>query len=71
MYNKILIVVAHSDDETIGMGGTIKKHSLNGDKVFAISMTDGISSRDNSDEKNITDRLEASNKASEILKFEW
>ena len=53
MNNKILIIVAHSDDETIGMGGTIKKHSLNGDKVFAISMTDGISSRKNTTEKNM------------------
>ena len=71
MNNKVLIIVAHSDDETIGMGGTIKKHSLNGDKVFAISMTDGISSRKNTTEKNITERLAASKKASGILKFEW
>ena len=29
------------------MGGTIAIHALKGDKVYAISMTDGISSRRN------------------------
>ena len=43
--NKILFVVAHTDDETIGSGGTIAKHNSIGDKVFAMSFTDGISSR--------------------------
>ena len=47
----ILIVVAHSDDETIGMGGTIKRHHENGDKVYAISMTDGVSSRKENESK--------------------
>ena len=43
--NKILLLVAHTDDETLGMGGTICKHINNGDQVYAISMTDGVSSR--------------------------
>ena len=29
----ILVIVAHPDDEVLGMGGTILKHFLNGDKV--------------------------------------
>ena len=33
---KILIVVAHPDDEVLGMGGTIKKLSKAGNKVKAI-----------------------------------
>ena len=36
MCKNILIIVAHSDDETIGMGGTIKKHTLKGDNVFTV-----------------------------------
>ena len=43
--NTVLVCVAHPDDETIGCGGTIAKHVSNGDKVFCISMTDGVSSR--------------------------
>ena len=69
--NKVLIVVAHTDDETIGMGGTIKKHINKGDDVFAISMTDGIGSRDSFEEKDILKRVKSSNLASEILGFKW
>ena len=35
MNDIVLVIVAHRDDETIGMGGTIAKHSNKGDKVFA------------------------------------
>ena len=35
---KILIIVAHPDDETIGMGSTIKKHIDKGDDVVVISI---------------------------------
>ena len=41
----VLICIAHRDDETIGCGGTISKHVANGDKVYCLSMTDGVSSR--------------------------
>ena len=43
--NIILFIVAHTDDETIGSGGTIARHKSLGDKVYAMSFTDGISSR--------------------------
>ena len=67
----ILVVVSHTDDETIGMGGTIKKHIKEGCNVFAMSMTDGVNSRDNVSEKEITERKLASEKASKILGFKW
>ena len=54
MNKKVLIVVAHTDDETFGMGGTICKHV--GDLVYAMAMTDGVSSRQNTDNKKITQR---------------
>ena len=45
MPKNILIIVAHPDDETISMAGTIRKHVINGDSVRIISMTDGVSAR--------------------------
>ena len=69
--NKILLLVAHTDDETIGMGGTICRHINNGDEVYAFSMTDGVSSRQTCDKENVKTRLEASNKVSETLGFKW
>lgn len=67
----VLIIVSHSDDESISMAGTISKHVKQGDKVFAISMTDGVNSRNNIDKDSVNTRKEASIKASEILGFEW
>lgn len=43
---KILVVVSHPDDESLGLGGTIYRHVHSGDAVYAVSMTDGVSSRD-------------------------
>jgi LmbE family N-acetylglucosaminyl deacetylase len=42
---KILVVVAHSDDEILGCGGTILKHISQGDEVKVIFLTDGVGSR--------------------------
>ena len=69
--NIILFVVAHTDDETIGSGGTIARHKSLGDKVYAMTFTDGISSRKKNQDKKIRQRLEASKKASKILGFKW
>ncbi|MDA8916417.1 PIG-L family deacetylase [Gammaproteobacteria bacterium] len=67
----ILIVVAHTDDETIGMGGTIVNHIKDGDNVFAISMTDGVSARDLYSKKEVNLRIASSINAAKILGFEW
>ena len=67
---KVLIIAAHSDDETLGIGGTIAKHHQNGDEIYAISMTDGVGARtDKSD--LVIERKNASIKASRILGFKW
>ena len=74
MRKKILICVAHRDDETIGCGGTIYKHHVKGDKVYCISMTDGVSARSNInkiDKSDIKKRVKNSENASKILKFNW
>ena len=63
----ILIVVAHSDDETLGMGATIARHTANGDTVNVMFMTDGVSSRSNSTNSACKERYLAAQKAMKIL----
>ncbi len=67
----ILIVVAHRDDETLGCGGTIAKFAKQNYNLFAISMTDGVSSRLEFKKKEIKERYNNSIKASKILNFKW
>jgi len=38
---RVLVFGAHPDDETIGMGGTIYKHTQRGDEVRVVIMTSG------------------------------
>ena len=37
----VLVIVAHPDDEVLGMGGTIKKIVKNGDSVKIVIMATG------------------------------
>ena len=41
MLKKILVVTAHPDDETFGMGGTIAKYISEGSQVFVVCATKG------------------------------
>ena len=66
----VLIIVAHPDDEIIGMGGTIAKHVSKGDKVCAMCLTDGTASR-NKDEKAKTQRAIAADLAAKEMGYEW
>ena len=61
----ILITVAHPDDETIGMGGTIKKLSKNNEITLCV-MTDGASAQYD-DKKMIKLRQDACKKSGKIL----
>lgn len=69
MSNRVLVVAAHSDDEVLGCGGTIAKHTKKGDLVSVAFMTDGVSSRVNTgiDAKSVKNRLDASNNSNNIL----
>ena len=71
MNEVVLIIVAHTDDETIGMGGTIARHVFEGDSVFSISMTDGVGARSNHSDEIVKTRKNAAHNASEILGFKW
>jgi len=66
MSKKVLVVAAHTDDETLGCSGTIAKHIANGDSVHLLFMTDGVASRSESEDAD--SRLTASQNAAKVLK---
>lgn len=41
----ILCVVAHPDDEILGVGGTLSRHAAEGDDVHICILSDGVTSR--------------------------
>lgn len=42
---RLLTVAAHPDDETLGAGGTMAWHAAHGDTVWALVLTEGVTSR--------------------------
>lgn len=70
-FQKILVVAAHPDDEVLGCGGTIAKHTKKGDKVYCLFLGRGKASR-NLENKSSTEKEQAvlereAHKAAEIL----
>ena len=37
---KVLVMSVHPDDETLGCGGTLLKHKMEGDEIFWLIATD-------------------------------
>lgn len=68
--NNILVIAAHPDDEAIGCGGTLLKHQQQGDSITIIYMTNGVSSRQISTDKDSKQRNLMAKKAGEYLKAE-
>ena len=50
----ILVIAAHPDDEILGMGGTILKHTKKSDTVRVIFLATGITSRRSTKHRNST-----------------
>ena len=65
--NKVLIIAAHPDDETLGCGGTIVKHITEKDLVRIIFISDGVTSRENSNQNEIELRRECAYDACKVL----
>ena len=54
----ILIIAAHPDDEVLGMGGTIAKHTSQKDNVTIIYMATGVTARREHEVKNIPKKVQ-------------
>lgn len=68
MSTKVMIIAAHPDDEAIGCAGTIARHIDMGDIVSVVFMTNGVSSRINSNNaEEITERKKAAIEAAQML----
>lgn len=68
----ILVVAAHPDDEVLGCGGAIAKHTQNGDQVHILILAEGATSRNLERDRQLFQSellsLEtAANQASKIL----
>ncbi len=48
----VFVVAAHPDDEVLGCGGTLLRHVRNGDKVYVLFVSDGVSGRYSADTKD-------------------
>lgn len=67
----ILVVAAHSDDEVLGCGGTLRRHVQAGEQVAVMHFTDGVGSRDSGREEAVAERERASECAASVIGFEW
>lgn len=63
----ILVVAAHADDEALGCGGTLARHTMKGDSVHLVIMADGVQSRIGASPCDLEDRLVSTAKAQETL----
>jgi N-acetylglucosamine malate deacetylase 1 len=64
--DNILVICAHPDDETLGLGGTIAIHTKKGEKVNLLVFTDGELAR-GGESKSILNRQKELEKACSIL----
>lgn len=68
---RVLVVVAHADDETLMAGATLRTLSSHGSEVKAMSFTDGVSSRPSGSKREINKRRKSAIAASQELGFTW
>jgi LmbE family N-acetylglucosaminyl deacetylase len=65
---KIAVIAAHPDDETLGCGGTLLKHKQQNDRISLLFMTDGIGARSSADQQGKLNRKKGLSDAMNFLK---
>jgi len=55
---RVLCVAAHPDDEVLGCGGTMARHSLRGDAVHVAILGEGATSRDAGYGDDVSDEVD-------------
>lgn len=64
---KVLVVAAHPDDEILGIGGTVAKHSSKGDEVYVLVLGEGKASRGETKKEELEELKEEAKEANKIL----
>ena len=64
---RVLVVAAHADDEVLGCGGSLIRHSEDGADIAAIFLTNGVGSRDSAGEPETSVRDASLARAMKIL----
>ncbi|HET6697207.1 MAG TPA: PIG-L family deacetylase, partial [Gaiellaceae bacterium] len=64
---RVLVIAAHPDDEVLGMGGTITRHTDAGDAVRVLVVTDGSSTQYPGDAETRARKEEEAQKAAAEL----
>lgn len=72
MDKTVLVIAAHPDDEVLGCGGAMLRHSQEGDEVFVIIAAEGFTSRQKERNREkasneLNNLIVSANKSSEIL----
>jgi LmbE family N-acetylglucosaminyl deacetylase len=67
MSKRILVVAAHGDDEVLGCGGAIARHTAASSEVGVLFLTNGVGSRKSAGDVEIERRQMATNLALEVL----
>lgn len=63
--SRVLVIAAHPDDELLGPGGTLARHTAAGDEVHAVILADGATSR--YDEAMVGVLAESAERAGKVL----
>ena len=63
----VLVIAAHPDDEALGCGGTMARHSAQGEDVHVLFLAEGVTSREGAGEVESEARADAARDAAKAL----